>query len=162
MHDSGKLPAASKHFFVCIKNIFPTHSARHHVSLVGVVSNSSEQQWTAIRQLCREENNLKAFCLEDTFGTWMGLLWHFNSVHCLWAQCCALYSVRKGGGEWRSRESLRSRWLFRWDELGDESSWRNEAKCAEPSRAAVSLPTRAPTGVIEGFNFNYVGSAVVI
>lgn len=124
--------------------------------------DSENQQWTAIHQLCREENNSKAFCLEDTFGTWMGFLWHFNSVHYLWAQCCALYSVRKRRGEWQSRESLRSRWLFRWDELGDVSSWRNRAKCAEQSSAAVSLPKRAPTGVIEGFNFNYVGSAVVI
>ena len=159
MPDSGKLPAASKHFFVCIKTFFPGSVCKAS-RLPG--GGSEQQQWTAIRQLCREENNLKAFCLEDTFGTWMGFLWHFNSVHCPWAQCCALYSVRMGGGEWRSREPLRSRWLFRRDELGDECSWRNGAKCAEQSRAAVSLPTRAPTGVIEGFNFNYVGSAVVI
>lgn len=86
----------------------------------------------------------------------MGFLWHFSSVRRPRARCCVLYSVRKGGGERRRRESLRSRWLFRRDELADESSWRNEAKCAERTGAAVSRPARAPTGVVKGFSFNYV------
>lgn len=138
---SGKLPAASEHFFVCIKSNFffpPFRSVCKASPLPG--GASEQQQWAAIRQLCKEENNLKAFCLEDTFGTRMGFLWHSNSVHCPWALCCALYSVKEGRGERRSREPLRSRWWFRRDELGDESSWRNRAKCAEWSRAAVSLP----------------------
>lgn len=134
-----------KHFFVCVKNIFPTQSAKRHVSLVG--------KWaTAIHQSCWEENDLKAFCVEDTFGTWMGFLWHFSSVRRPRARCCVLYSVRKERGE----RSLRSRWLFRRDELADESSWRNGAKCAEWSGAAVTRPARAPAGVVKGFSFNYV------
>lgn len=39
---------------------------------------------------------------------------------------------------------LRSQKSFRRDELGDESSRSGEAKCAELSSAAVSLPARPP------------------
>lgn len=80
MHDSGKLPAASKHFFVCIKNIFPTHSARHHVSLVGVVSNSNEQQFAS----CSERKTTSKL---SALKTHTGHEWAFYDTSILSIAC---------------------------------------------------------------------------
>ena len=160
----GKCLAAPKHFFVCIKNIFPTHSARLHVYLVGILSTSNEQHSASCKEGKKKQKTLRL----STLKTHLGHEWAFYDTSILSIACgpgvvyCTVSG--KGGGEWRSRDSLRSCWLFRWDELGDESesSWRNGAKCAEQSRAAVSLPTRAPMGAMAGSNFNYVVPALVI
>lgn len=155
----GKTSSSFQTFLYLHKEHF-SHSFCEASHLPG--GGSEQQQRTAMNSNSPVVQRGKQ---PQSFLPWRHI-WDMNGLF-MTLQFCPLpvgpvLCIRKGGGEWQSRESLRSRWLFRWDELGDESSWRNGAKCAEPSRAAVSLPTRAPTGVIEGFNFNYVGSAVVI
>lgn len=116
MPDWGEISLASKHLSVCLKNFFFSHFARHHISLVEALRNSNQHPFASCAEIKKKRKTSKLSALK----THLGHKWAFYDTSILsiflLAKCCALYSVRKRGGEWRHWESQRSRRLFRWDE----------------------------------------------
>lgn len=116
MPDWGEMSLASKHLSVCLKNFF-FQSFCKASHLPG--GSTEKQQSTSLCQLCRNKKKRKTSKL-SALKTHLGHKWAFYDTSILsiffLAKCCALYSVRKRGGEWRHWESQRSRRLFRWDE----------------------------------------------
>lgn len=163
MPDWGEISLASKHLSVCLKNFFfHSHFARHHISLVEALRNSNQHPFASCAEIKKKEK-------PQSFLPWRHI-WDINGLFMtlqfcpfsFWpsvVHCTVSEREEENGGTGSHRGAAGC-----LDEMSERRELLKEREMcwAEQSRAAVSLLTRAPTGVIEGFNFNYVCSAVVI